>query len=93
MSDGWISRKRPRKGGDGVADSRGGAKEDAGGGNAPALAPPPPAPSGIPASLAPHLGWTKISACHRPRARRRQRSNWDKEEGVQKISGLAVVSR
>ncbi|KAL9186454.1 hypothetical protein ACHAXT_005692 [Thalassiosira profunda] len=90
MADGWISRKRPRKEAGGGVGSKGDAKEDAVGGNAPSLAPPPPAPSGIPASLAPHLGWTKMSACHRPRARRRQRSNWDKEEGVQKISGLAV---
>ena len=90
-SDGWISRKRPRKDAGGGIGSKGGAKEDNGGGKLPASAPQP-ATSDVPASLLPFLGWTKLSACHRPRARRRQRSNWDREEGVQKVTGLAVVS-
>ena len=46
----------------------------------------------IPDSLLPFLGWTKLSACHvRPRAKK-IRSNWNRDEGLQKVTGRAVVS-
>ena len=46
----------------------------------------------MPESLLPFLGWTKLSACHvRPRAKK-IRSNWNRDEGLQKVTGRAVVS-
>ena len=49
--------------------------------------------SNIPKSLQPFLGWTKLTACHtRPRKKRRVDTAWDRDEGLQKVTGRAVVS-
>jgi len=49
--------------------------------------------SNIPKSLQPFLGWTKLTACHtRPRKKRRVNNTWDRDEGLQKVTGRAVVS-
>ena len=48
--------------------------------------------SGIPESLLPFLGWTKLSACHRPRSKKRRNSNWNRDEALQKVTGRAIVS-
>jgi len=49
--------------------------------------------SNIPKSLLPFLGWTKLTACHtRPRKKRRVDNTWDRDEGLQKVTGRAVVS-
>ena len=49
--------------------------------------------SNIPKSLLPYLGWTKLTACHtRPRKKRRVDTTWDRDEGLQKVTGRAVVS-
>ena len=49
--------------------------------------------SNIPKSLQPFLGWTKLTACHtRPRKKRRVDNTWDRDEGLQKVTGRAVVS-
>jgi hypothetical protein len=48
--------------------------------------------SGIPPSLNPFLGWTKLSACHvrRPRKRRRINQNINNDEPLLKMSGKAI---
>lgn len=49
--------------------------------------------SNIPKSLQPFLGWTKLTACHtRPRKKRRVDNTWDRDEGLKKVTGRAVVS-
>ena len=46
-------------------------------------------------SLLPHLGWTKLSACHRPRSKNKRRrdnnNNWNRDEALQKVTGRALV--
>ena len=50
----------------------------------------------VPESLLPHLGWTKLSACHRPRSKNKRRrddnnNNWNRDEALQKVTGRALV--
>eukprot|EP00584_Thalassiosira_punctigera_P009217 CAMPEP_0172534334 /NCGR_PEP_ID=MMETSP1067-20121228/6732_1 /TAXON_ID=265564 ORGANISM="Thalassiosira punctigera, Strain Tpunct2005C2" /NCGR_SAMPLE_ID=MMETSP1067 /ASSEMBLY_ACC=CAM_ASM_000444 /LENGTH=323 /DNA_ID=CAMNT_0013319111 /DNA_START=69 /DNA_END=1037 /DNA_ORIENTATION=- len=95
---GWISRKRKRR-----AENDAGGQSAASVARPPSLTindTDAPTSSSlttatgaiIPASLMPHLGWTKLSACHaRPRVKRRRRDDdWDQEEGVRKVAGRAV---
>jgi len=82
---GWVSRKRRRnKGADGN-DAK----------NSPVAPTVQDTTStsnnnAIPSSLLPHLGWTKLSACHRPRAKKKRNNNWNRDEELQKVAGRAV---
>ena len=48
--------------------------------------------STIPESLLPFLGWTKLSACHRRPTKKRNHTNWNRDEALQKVTGRAIVS-
>ena len=48
--------------------------------------------SAIPESLLPFLGWTKLSACHRRPTKKRNHTNWNRDEALQKVTGRAIVS-
>ena len=96
--NGWYTRKRK------APQQEGGATDSTVGGEkvgAPLNAVPSStssagdhssSASGIPESLLPFLGWTKLSACHRPRSKKRRNSNWNRDEALQKVTGRAIVS-
>ena len=50
--------------------------------------------SNIPKSLLPYLGWTKLTACKLQRRSKKRRvdTTWNRDEGLQKVTGRAVVS-
>ena len=97
--NGWYTRKRkaPQQEGGATDSTVGGEKVGAPlnavpSSTSPAVGDHSSSASGIPESLLPFLGWTKLSACHRPRSKKRRNSNWNRDEALQKVTGRAIVS-
>lgn len=91
MENGWYTRKRK------ATSSEDGTS--GGDNNVPAFAAKKLSNestnnSNIPKSLLPFLGWTKLSACKLQRRSKKRRidTTWSVDEGLQKVTGRAVVS-
>ena len=90
---GWYTRKRKATSSSDGATTSGGDNDVSAAIVAKKLSDDSTNNSNIPKSLLPYLGWTKLTACKlQRRKKRRVDTTWSADEGLQKVTGRAVVS-